>query len=121
APMPSDYQLVVDANEARRVREFLTRRAGQQLSCPSVWECRLSGRCAAVLHVFVQQLTCDAPTPICVTMPDHEEASPGSRTIRALRPAHPAPTALGRCEIPRPDGGVGDDLHRGDHNRRCGG
>ena len=72
------------------------------------------------LQVFVQRLTRDAPAPVGVTAPDHEKAPSYLWGIRAPRPAHPARTSLRRCKVLRPEGRVGNDLHRGDHDRRCG-
>ena len=71
------------------------------------------------LHVFVQQLTRDAPAPAGVTAPDHEEASSYPWGIRALRPTHPVPMSLRCCEVACADGRVGNDLHRGDDDRGC--
>src|SRR2546423_12942187 len=54
------------------------------------------GITAGRLHVFVQELTRDAPVPVGFPAPDHEEASSLRCRSGALRPAHPV-RAPERC------------------------
>jgi hypothetical protein len=72
------------------------------------------------LQVFVQHFTGDAPAPVRLSAPDHEEAPPHPGGVRAFRAAHPGHAPERRREIARPERRDRGDLHRGDADLRRG-
>ena len=101
---PSEACRLLDAAELRVAGSRPRQRSGTP-----PWRVATDG----ALHVFIEHFTGDAPAPVGLSAPDHQETPSYPRSIRASCPAQPARTAQRRREIARPEDRFCDDLRRG--------